>query len=67
MKERIAEASPHPRASIIGVVYLVYFLTTICAELFIRGLVVSDVVSCSRGVAPWRTNLCFGCTSPSPS
>jgi hypothetical protein len=30
-----------PRASIIGVVYLVYFLTTISAELFIRGLVVS--------------------------
>src|SRR5438270_5411410 len=41
MKELIAEASPHPRASIIGVVYFVYFLTTISAEFFIRGLVVS--------------------------
>jgi hypothetical protein len=41
MMERIAEASPRPRARITGVVYLLYFLTTISAELFIRGLVVS--------------------------
>jgi len=41
MKETIAETSQHPRASIIGAVYLVYFLTTISAEFFIRGLVVS--------------------------
>ena len=33
--------SPHPRARIAGVVYLVYFLTAAFAEFFMRGLVVS--------------------------
>jgi hypothetical protein len=40
MKEQIAEASPRSRSRIIGVVYLLYFLTAISAEFFIRGLVV---------------------------
>lgn len=39
--ERIVEASPRPRARIIGVVYLLYFLTAVFAEFFMRGLVVS--------------------------
>src|SRR5204862_1796663 len=39
--KQIAEASPHPRARMIGVVYLLFFLTTIPAELLIKGLVVS--------------------------
>jgi Domain of unknown function (DUF4386) len=39
--ERIAEASPRPRARITGVVYLLYFLTAVLGEFFIRGLVVS--------------------------
>ncbi len=39
--ERIAEASPRPRARITGVVYLLYFLTAVSGELFIRGIVVS--------------------------
>lgn len=41
MMERIVEASPRPRARIIGVVYLLYFLTAVFAEFFMRGLVVS--------------------------
>jgi hypothetical protein len=39
--ECIAEASPHPRARIAGIVYLLYFLTAVFGEFFIRGLVVS--------------------------
>jgi Domain of unknown function (DUF4386) len=41
MTDRTVEASPHPRARITGVVYLLYFLTAILAVFFIRGLVVS--------------------------
>jgi hypothetical protein len=40
LTERIAEASPRPRARITGVVYLLYFLTAILGEFFLRGLVV---------------------------
>jgi Domain of unknown function (DUF4386) len=39
--ERITETSPRPTARITGVVYLLYFLTAILGELFLRGLVVS--------------------------
>jgi hypothetical protein len=35
MKERIAEALTRPSARITGVVYLLYFLTAICAEAFV--------------------------------
>jgi hypothetical protein len=42
MMERIAEASPAPRARTTGVVYFLYFLTAISAVLFAKGLVVSD-------------------------
>jgi len=41
MMERIAEASTRPRARITGVVYLLYFLTAVFGEFFMRGLVVS--------------------------
>jgi hypothetical protein len=42
MMERIAEASPRPRGRITGVVYLLYFLTAVSAEVFIgRGRVVA--------------------------
>jgi Domain of unknown function (DUF4386) len=41
MMERLAEASPRPSARITGVVYLLYFLTAVFAEFFMRGLVVS--------------------------
>ena len=40
MLERIAEASPRPRARITGVVYLLYFLTAVFSMLFLKGLVV---------------------------
>jgi hypothetical protein len=33
--ERIAEASPHSRARITGVVYLLYYLTAVSGEVFI--------------------------------
>jgi hypothetical protein len=46
-QERIAEASPVPRAGITGVVYLLYFLTAVSAEVFVgRGrLVAYDAVN----------------------
>jgi hypothetical protein len=40
MIEQIAEASPCPRARVTGVVYLFYFLTAVCGEFFLKGLVV---------------------------
>ena len=47
MMERIAEASPRPRSRITGVVYLLYFLTAVSAEVFVgRGRhVVYDAVN----------------------
>jgi hypothetical protein len=47
MKEQIAEASPRPRDRITGIVYLLYFLTAVSAEVFVgRGrLVVYDAVN----------------------
>jgi len=47
MMERIAEASPRPRSRITGVVYLLYFLTAVSAEVFVgRGrFVVYDAVN----------------------
>jgi hypothetical protein len=41
MMERIAEASPRPRARTTSVVYLFYFLTAVSSVLFLKGLVVS--------------------------
>ncbi len=35
MVERMAEASPRPRARITGVVYLLYFLTAVSGEVFV--------------------------------
>jgi hypothetical protein len=47
MMQRIAEASPRPRTRTAGVVYLLYFLTAVSAEVFVgRGrLVAYDVVN----------------------
>jgi hypothetical protein len=41
MMERIAEASTRPMSRIIGMVYLLYFLTAVSGELFVRGMIVS--------------------------
>ena len=45
--ERVAEASQWPRARITGVVYLLYFLTAVSAEVFIgqTRLVASDAIN----------------------
>jgi hypothetical protein len=48
MMERIAEA---PRPRITGVVYLLYFLTAVLSEFFLRGLVVSgDAASTANNI-----------------
>jgi len=41
MMERTAEAPPRPKARVTGVVYLLFFVTAILGQLFVRGLVVS--------------------------
>ncbi|MGO9650492.1 MAG: DUF4386 domain-containing protein [Terriglobales bacterium] len=40
MMQPIAKASPRPSARITGVVYLLYFLTAILGEFFLKGIVV---------------------------
>jgi len=47
MMEGIAEASPRPRARITGIVYLLYFLTAVSAEVFVgrSRLVLYDAVN----------------------
>jgi len=40
MERSVESSSPCPRASITGVVYLFYFLTAVCGEFFLKGLVV---------------------------
>jgi len=49
MTQRIAEASPRPGARITGVVYLVYFLTAVFGEFFLRGLVVDGDAAATAG------------------
>ncbi len=41
MVERIADASPRPKARITGVVYLFYFLAAVAELVFLKGLVVN--------------------------
>jgi hypothetical protein len=65
MMERIAEASTRPRARITGVVYLLYFLTAVFGEFFMRGLVVSgDAAATANNIVahqPWfRLGLATG-------
>jgi hypothetical protein len=51
MMERIVDTSPSPRARITGVVYLLYFLTAVFGEFFMRGLVVSgDVAATANNI-----------------
>jgi len=40
MTKRMAEASPSPSARITGVVYLLYFVTAVLGDFFLKGLVV---------------------------
>jgi Domain of unknown function (DUF4386) len=56
MKQRIAEASPRPRARITGVVYLLYFLTAVFGEFFLRGLVVDgDAAATATNILAHRS------------
>lgn len=41
MSGRIAEVSLRPSARVIGVVYVLYFLTAICAVMLVRGIIVA--------------------------
>jgi Domain of unknown function (DUF4386) len=51
MMEPIPEASPRPRARITGVIYLLYFLTAVFGELFLKGLVVDgDAASTANNI-----------------
>jgi hypothetical protein len=40
LPDLVAEASPRPSARITGVVYLLFFLTAVLGELFLKGLVI---------------------------
>jgi len=40
LPDLVAEASPRPSARITGVVYLLYFLTAVLGEFFLKGLVI---------------------------
>lgn len=51
MIEGIAEASPRPSARTTGVVYLLYFLTAVLGEFFLKGLVVhGDAVATANNI-----------------
>ncbi|HXM22172.1 MAG TPA: DUF4386 domain-containing protein [Terriglobales bacterium] len=51
MTERITEGWPRPRARITGVIYLLYFLTAVFGEFFMRGLVVDgDAASTANNI-----------------
>ncbi len=51
MMEQIAEASPHPKARTIGVVYLLYFLTAFFGAFLMNGLVVpSDAAATANSL-----------------
>jgi Domain of unknown function (DUF4386) len=55
MTERIADTSPSPMARITGVVYLLYFLTAVFGEFFMRGLVVSgDAAATANNVLAYQ-------------
>ena len=40
MTERVAAAGPRSRARLTGAIYLLYFLTAVSGEFFLRGIVV---------------------------
>jgi hypothetical protein len=56
MMERVAEASPWPGARITGVVYLLYFLTAVLGEHFLKGLVVDgDAAATANNILVHQT------------
>jgi hypothetical protein len=65
MMARIAEASPRPSATSIGIVYLLYFLTAFFATLLMKGLVVSgDAAATANSIlaheAAYRSGFAVG-------
>jgi len=68
MMERIAEASPSPKARITGVLYLPYFLTAVLGVFFMRGIVVDgDAAATANNIlahqALYRSGLATGLIS----
>ncbi len=56
MMERIAEASPRCKARITGVVYLLYFLTAISGEFFLKGIVIEgDAAATATNILAHQT------------
>jgi hypothetical protein len=65
MMARIAEASPRPSATSIGIVYLFYFLTAFFATFLMKGLVVSgDAAATANSIlaheAAYRSGFAVG-------
>lgn len=54
--ERIAAASPRTRARITGVVYLLFFLTAIAGEIFLRQAGISGIQLSASGTAAATAN-----------
>ena len=56
MTNRTLEASPHPKARITGVVYLLYFLTAVSGEFFLRGIVIEgDAAATATNILAHQT------------
>jgi hypothetical protein len=53
----ITEAAPRVRARITGIIYLLYFLTAVLGEFFMRQAGISGVGAVSRDAAALATNL----------
>src|ERR1041385_8145258 len=61
MREQIAEASPRSKARMIGVVYLLYFLTAIFSKFLIKGLVVSgDAMATANDILAHESSFRLG-------
>jgi hypothetical protein len=61
MMEPMAETSPRTRARIIGVVYLLYFLTAVLGVFFMRGLVVDgDAAATATNILAHQSLLRLG-------
>src|ERR1700719_3879173 len=65
MTELITETSPHPRARIAGVLYLLYLLPPIIVGLFIKRFVVEgDAVATAKNILAHQPPLWLGLAIP---
>jgi len=61
MTDRIFDVAPRPGARITGTVYLLYFLTAILGELFLRGIVVDgDAASTANNILAHQLSFRLG-------